>query len=160
MSECDSGGCYRHSSRSIEWLMAGGVQTGMNVATESDNGQVLVVARSRINLVVVSEIVHRCGLRAIAESIEGAAGKLKAGRPRLVILDGGAENRDCDTLLQHIAALQRTSETRTPRVIMLSNRNGSVESLALSSLVDEVVAKPITPERLQPVIDRLARHKG
>ncbi len=131
----------------------------MDAVAESDNGQVLVVARSRINLVVVSEIVHRCGLKAIAESIEGAAGRLRSGRPRLIILDGGAENRDCDTLLQDIAALQRTSETRTPRVIMLSNRNGSVESLSLSSLVDEVVAKPITPERLQPVIDRLARRK-
>ncbi len=57
--------------------------------------------------------------------------------------------------MEDIAALQRTSETRTPRVIMLSNRNGSVESLSLPSFVDAVVAKPITPERLQPVVDEL-----
>ncbi|TIP46122.1 MAG: response regulator, partial [Mesorhizobium sp.] len=37
----------------------------------------------------------------------------------------------------------------------LSTRNGTPESLGLSSLVDAVVAKPITPERLQPVVDRL-----
>ncbi|TIX61990.1 MAG: response regulator, partial [Mesorhizobium sp.] len=29
------------------------------------------------------------------------------------------------------------------------------ESLGLSSVIDVVIAKPITPERLQPVIDRL-----
>ncbi|RVA85854.1 response regulator, partial [Mesorhizobium sp. M7A.F.Ca.CA.004.01.1.1] len=28
-------------------------------------------------------------------------------------------------------------------------------SLGLSGIIDVVVAKPITPERLQPVIDRL-----
>ncbi|RWG02967.1 MAG: response regulator, partial [Mesorhizobium sp.] len=33
--------------------------------------------------------------------------------------------------------------------------NGTPDSLGLSSVVDAVVAKPITPERLQPVIDRL-----
>lgn len=132
----------------------------MNLSPSSDNGRVLVVAKSRINLVVVSEIVHRCGLRAIPESITGAASQLKSDRPRLVILDGGADNRDCDTIFEDIAALQRTSDTKTPRVIMLSNRNGTVDSLLLPSLVDEVVAKPITPERLQPVIDRLARRKA
>lgn len=131
----------------------------MITGSETDNGHVLVVARSRVNLVVVSEIVHRCGLRARSESIEGASGHLKSSRPRLVILDGGVENHDCDMLMEDIAALQRTSETRTPRVIMLSNRNGSIESLSLSSLVDEVVAKPITPERLQPVIDRWAKRR-
>lgn len=129
----------------------------MSSRLETDNGQVLVVARSRINQVVVSEIVHRCGLRAQSESIEKASGHLRSTRPRLIILDGGVENRDCDCLMEDIAALQRTSETRTPRVIMLSNRNGSVESLSLPSFVDAVVAKPITPERLQPVIDRLVR---
>ncbi|RWH06378.1 MAG: response regulator, partial [Mesorhizobium sp.] len=42
-----------------------------------------------------------------------------------------------------------------PAVILLSTRNGTPDSLGLSSVVDAVVTKPITPERLQPVIDRL-----
>jgi hypothetical protein len=41
-------------------------------------------------------------------------------------------------------------------VILLSNRVGTPESLDLPGVVDVVVAKPITPECLQPVIDRLA----
>jgi hypothetical protein len=40
-------------------------------------------------------------------------------------------------------------------VILLSNRPGTPESLSLSSAVDIVVAKPITPERLQPVVEKL-----
>lgn len=140
--------------------MTGVIRSISSGAGESDTVQVLVIGRSRINLVVVSEIVHRCGLRALSASIEDAAAQLKLRRPHLIVLDGGADNRDCDALVEHIAALQRTSETRSPRVILLSTRNGTPEELALPAVVDEVVAKPITPERLQPVIDRLGRRKG
>ena len=132
----------------------------MSVGLDTDNGQVLVVGRSRVNQVVVSEIVHRCGLRSLLETVESASSHLRSNRPRLIILDGGVENRDCEGLMDEIAALQRTSEARFPRVIMLSNRNGSVESLSLPSLVNAVVTKPITPERLQPIIERLAKGRG
>ena len=54
-----------------------------------------------------------------------------------------------------IDALRRTSGKALPSVILLSTKNGTPESLGLSSVVDVVVAKPITTERLQPVIDRL-----
>jgi CheY-like chemotaxis protein len=37
----------------------------------------------------------------------------------------------------------------------LSTRNGTPGSLSLSATIDAVVAKPITPESLQPVVDRL-----
>ena len=40
-------------------------------------------------------------------------------------------------------------------MILLSTKTGTPESLGLSSVVDVVVTKPITTERLQPVIDRL-----
>jgi AmiR/NasT family two-component response regulator len=40
-------------------------------------------------------------------------------------------------------------------VILLSTKSGTPESLGLSSVVDAVVVKPITTERLQPVIDHL-----
>ncbi|WP_274630051.1 response regulator [Arvimicrobium flavum] len=127
---------------------------------ESIHEPVLVVGRSRVNLVVVSKIVHRCGLKAATVSIEDAAGHLMTRRPGLVVLDGGADNRDCDVLFAHIATYRRASEAGLPRVIMLCTRNGTIDSLPLPSLVDEVVSKPITPERLQPVIDRLARRQA
>lgn len=128
--------------------------------SEKDTIQVLVIGRSRINLVVVSEIAHRSGLRAQASTVEDGVRHMRSKRPHLVILDGGPDNRDCEPLVEHIAALQRTSDTRSPRVILLSTRNTTAADVALPAVVDEVVAKPITPERLQPVIERLARHKG
>ena len=75
--------------------------------------------------------------------------------PGTIILDGGADNRDCDGLMASIMSLRQASGTNLPSVFLLSNKAGTPESLSLPSAVDIVVAKPITPERLQPVVDKL-----
>ncbi len=128
-------------------------KTDQEIFTELS--QVLVVGKSPINRVVVSKIVERSGLKPISESPETAAKILRSLIPGAVVLDGGPDNKDCDTLLSGIDALRRTSGWSRPPVILLSTKNGTPESLGLSSIVDVVVAKPITTERLQPVIDRL-----
>jgi CheY-like chemotaxis protein len=117
--------------------------------------QVLVVGKSPINRVVVSKIVERSGLKPISESPDMAVKILRSLIPGAVVLDGGADNKDCDNLMASIDALRRASGKSLPAVILLSTKNGTPESLGLSSVIDVVVAKPITPERLQPVIDRL-----
>ena len=123
--------------------------------TIRDPSQVLVVGRSPINRVVISKIVERSGLKPISESPDTAARILRSLIPGAVVLDGGADNKDCDNLMSSIAALRRASGKSLPPVILLSTKNGTTESLGLSGIIDVVVAKPITPERLQPVIDRL-----
>ena len=117
--------------------------------------QVLVVGKSPINRVVVSKIVERSGLKPISESPDMAAKTLRTLVPGVIVLDGGADNKDCDTLMSGIETLRRASGKSFPPVILLSTKTGTPESLGLSNLIDVVVAKPITPERLQPVIDRL-----
>ncbi|MER8377679.1 response regulator [Mesorhizobium sp. M1399] len=120
-----------------------------------DFSRVLVVGKSPINRVVVSKIVERSGLKPISETPETAAKALHALIPGTVVLDGGAENGDCDALLSGIDALRRASGKSLPLVILLSVKAGTPETLGLSSVIDAVVVKPITTERLQPVIDRL-----
>jgi len=124
-------------------------------AIAADFSKVLVVGKSPINRVVVSKIVERSGLKPISEPPEIAEKTLTGQLPGAVILDGGPDNKDCDRLMSAIDALRRASGKLLPAVILLSTRNGTPESLGLSSVVDAVVAKPITPERLQPVVDRL-----
>ncbi|QIA25832.1 response regulator [Mesorhizobium sp. AA22] len=121
----------------------------------TDFTRVLVVGKSPVNRVVVSKIVERSGLKPISESPETAATTLRSLIPGAVVLDGGADNKDCDALMCGIDALRRTSGRSLPSVILLSTKNGTPESLGLSSVVDTVVVKPITTERLQPVIDHL-----
>ncbi|WP_036240986.1 response regulator [Mesorhizobium sp. STM 4661] len=140
------------------------IKTASHLTLVSRNGEsemltdftrVLVVGKSPVNRVVVSKIVERSGLKPISESPETAAAALRSLIPGAIVLDGGADNKDCDALLSGIGALRRMSGKSLPSVILLSTKNGTPESLGLSSVVDVVVVKPITPERLQPVIDHL-----
>lgn len=121
-----------------------------------DFSRVLVVGKSPINRVVMSKIVERSGLKPISETPETAGKALELFVPGTVVLDGGAENRDCDCLMPVIAAARRLAGAPTPSVILLSNSVGTAQSPELSSLIDAVVTKPITPEQLQPVIERMA----
>ncbi|MER9496545.1 response regulator [Mesorhizobium sp. M0587] len=125
--------------------------------TIRDASQVLVVGKSPINRVVVSKIVERSGLKPISESPDTAARILRSLIPGVVVLDGGPDNRDCDNLMSSIETLRRASGKSLPSVILLSTKNSTPEGLGLSDIIDAIVAKPITPERLQPVIDCLIK---
>ncbi|BCH34632.1 response regulator [Mesorhizobium sp. L-8-10] len=118
---------------------------------------VLVVGRSQINCVVVSKIVERSGLKAVSEIPDSAPQALAKLKPGVVILDGGADNCDCDAALAHIAERRRAFAGSVPCVILLSTRGVSSEQLPHGRSVDAIVAKPFTPESLQPVVDRLLR---
>lgn len=124
-------------------------------AMAADFSKVLVVGKSSINRVVVSKIVEKSGLKPISEPPETAEKALTGHLPGAIILDGGPDNKDCDRLMSAIDALRRASGKPLPAVILLSTSTGTPESLGLSSVVDAVVAKPITPDGLQPVVDRL-----
>ncbi|MDW6025120.1 response regulator [Mesorhizobium sp. BAC0120] len=127
---------------------------GEDAATENLSA-VLVVGTSQITRVVVSKIVERCGLRPVAESPETAGRVLSALKPGTVILDGGADNCDCDHLFDSLSVQRRISGRNVPRVILLSIRTVGSDDLRHASVIDAVVAKPITPETLQPVVSRL-----
>lgn len=122
----------------------------------ADFSKVLVVGTSQINRVVVSKIVERSGLKPVSEAPETATKALHDTLAATVVLDGGADNRECDAVISSVAGMRRATGKPFPFVILLSNKNGTPVSLDLPSLVDAVVTKPITPERLQPVIDRFA----
>jgi CheY-like chemotaxis protein len=116
---------------------------------------VLVIGKSNITRVVVSKIVERSGLHPVAESPQDGLHALSRVMPGTVILDGGADNCDCNHLYACLSDQRRASGRNIPRVILLSTRAGTPDTLSLGPVVDAVVAKPITPESLQPVVDRL-----
>ena len=121
---------------------------------DGDLSQVLVVGRSPVNCVVVTRIHERSGLKTASETPGTALDALGTIRPGTVILDGGADNHDCDAILARISELRTRMGRKLPRVILLAMRGGA-ESSAFTGTIDAVVAKPFTPESLQPVVDRL-----
>ncbi len=80
-------------------------ERGASIEMSTDFSHVLVVGKSPINRVVVSKIVEKSGLKPISESPETAAKALRSLIPGAVVLDGGADNKDCDTLMSGIDAL-------------------------------------------------------
>ncbi len=120
----------------------------------ADLSRVMVVGRSRITQVVVSKIIEGLGLKPFSESPETAITALNSLLPGIIVLDGGSENRDCEALMPALASLRRATGGIRPALVLLSTRVATPETL--SSLIDAVVAKPITPEQLQPVLSRLA----
>lgn len=122
-----------------------------------DLARVLVVGNSQINRIVVAKIVERSGLKPVSENPVSAVRVLPLMFPALVILDGGPDNKDCDSVIAGVVALRRVSGRNLPAVILLSNRNGDPASLSLAGAIDAVVTKPFTTEQLQPVVDRLVQ---
>lgn len=122
---------------------------------EIDLQKALVVGNSPINRVVVSKIVERSGLKPTAEPPEAAVLTLQRLVPGVVLLDGGASNRDCEELMVQLAALRRMMGGATPCVILLSTSLEAAKAIMATPTIDAVVAKPITPEQLQPVVERL-----
>jgi CheY-like chemotaxis protein len=118
-----------------------------------DLSRVLVVGQSQINRIVVCKIVERSGLHPVSETPVTAVRILPLMFPGLVILDGGANNSDCDALIPGIMTLRKVAGKTLPATILLSNRNAGTERFSLA--ITAVVAKPFTTEQLQPVIDRL-----
>lgn len=122
-------------------------------ASGIDFSAVFVVAKSPINRIVLAKIVERSGLRPIVETPETAT--LHSPVPGAIILDGGVDNKECERLHSIVAAARIAASGAHPVVILLSNRIGTPQSLGLPDIVDAVVAKPITQEKLQPVLERL-----
>ena len=120
-----------------------------------DLSRVLIVGNSQINRIVVAKIVERSGLKPVCEPPTSAVRVLPLTFPALVILDGGPENRDCDSVVAGVVALRRVSGGKLPAVILLSNRAAAPAGPSLDSVTDAVVTKPFTTEQLQPVVDRL-----
>lgn len=120
-----------------------------------DPSRVLVVGNSQINRIVVARIVEKAGLKPVTETPVTAVRILPLLFPGLVVLDGGADNRDCDALTGGIAALRRISGKDLPAVVLLSNRTGDPDTLSLPGVIDAVVTKPFTSDQLQPVVERL-----
>ena len=142
---------FEPDSGAVRSAVAGGQA---NVAA-ANLAAVLVVGKSQITRVVVSKIVERSALRPVTESPENAQRTLSSLKPGTVILDGGADNRDCDHLFADLAAQRQVSGRNVPRVILLSVRLANRDDLSHDSVIDAIVAKPITPETLQPVVERL-----
>lgn len=118
-----------------------------------DFGLVLVVGSSPVNRIVVSRIAERAGFRAVCQTPGEAHLSLSGRLPAMVIVDAGAQDRECEPLAERLVRLRHSVSGRlAPLVLLLGTGNAAAPQLCGRNVVDAVIAKPITPDRLQPVI--------
>jgi len=135
---------------------AGSDETGSIIGQVGAHPEtVVVVSRSPVVLIVLSRIVERARMRAVSCEPERAQREIAERDPLVVILDGGADLHECDAAFAPIAARKRMSGGARPYVVMLTTRNLAHDEMEDTGLVDTLVAKPITPERLQPLMEQL-----
>jgi CheY-like chemotaxis protein len=131
--------------------MAGARQTGGQTANLS---LALVVCSSAINRIVVSRIAEQASLKVACETPQRATEALFARQPGLVILDCCSNHEEFHTIAPAIVDQRRASGSRLPMLIVLSTKNLPADS-PFTHIADAIIAKPITPDALQPKIEQL-----
>lgn len=119
---------------------------------DTDLRLVAAIARSSINRIVIARIAEKAGLKAADCTPDHAPALLLERRPGTVIIDGGADNRECDMLEPILRGARELSPRALPILILLTSHNPGFGPTGSILPVDAVVAKPITPENLQPVL--------
>jgi len=121
----------------------------------ADHSRILVVAASPVNRIVISRMLERIYLKPTAVDHEAALEAFVAKCPAMVIIDEGQQT-NLDALIEELASRRQSHMSNLPRIVLIAepSQQGSVR---YEGLVDAVVAKPITPEILQPVVERLAK---
>jgi len=133
---------------------------GGSVTDAVNRSLVLIVGKSKVNSIVVSRVVELMGLKFRAEKPDVAASVLLEMRPSIVILDGGSDNRECDALLEDLQRARESSPRGFPAVILLSTANKGGETAPIGPVVDMIVSKPLTVDRLLPSIEALRARNG
>jgi CheY-like chemotaxis protein len=115
---------------------------------------VLIVCSSPISRIVVSRIVEQAGLKPICETPHSAAEALSSRQPGLVIVDCGPNHEEHHPMAPAIVDRRRAAGSSLPMLIVLSTKGLPPDS-PFANIADAVVAKPITPDALQPTIEQL-----
>ncbi|WP_367715937.1 response regulator [Nitratireductor sp. GISD-1A_MAKvit] len=123
----------------------------------ADPSRALVIAGSPVSRIVLSRIARQACLKVHAVDPSEASQLLStdAGEtsPGLVIIDIDAQMLVSNDVFQHIETLRRASPRHLPRVLTIVPHRH--EKRTDDGPVDAQVVRPVTPETLQPVIQRL-----
>ncbi|WP_159593494.1 response regulator [Chelativorans xinjiangense] len=121
-----------------------------------DTNRVLIVSDSPINRIVIARTLERIYLKPQAVASSAALKALNDSRPVMVIIDGPAQGIAFGPLLSELAKQRGASERNLPRTVLIDGPAQRSDTPP-AGLIDAVAIKPITPDVLQPVVERLVR---
>ncbi|KFB11117.1 hypothetical protein [Nitratireductor basaltis] len=129
----------------------------MGGRTNNEAGKnVLIVSQSPVNRIVVARSLERSLLKSEAVAPDVALAALERVKPWLVIIDEQGSEPVLDKLLARLAQQRKASETRALPLALLIARDSNAKEAA-SQIFNSVLVRPVTPDVLLPVVERLAR---
>lgn len=120
-----------------------------------NSNRVLIVSASPINRIVISRTVEAIYLRPVAVAPGEAPRALRESEPMIVIVEQEASDDTLKPLLSELGL--KRQDGRMPRAVLIASSSTHNESPSYEGLFDAVVPKPLTPDTLQPVVERLSK---
>lgn len=123
-----------------------------------NSNRVLIVSTSPINRIVISRTVEAIYLKPAAVVPAEALRALRDNEPMMVIVEQEASDDALRPLLSELALNRR--DGGAPRTVLITGSLAHGQTPSPDGLFDAVVSKPLTPDGLQPVIERLCNTGG
>ncbi|MCT8998760.1 hypothetical protein [Chelativorans intermedius] len=140
-----------------------GTENPGHTPSESPNAResrlVLVVSASPVNRIVISSTLQRIYLKPRAVGPDAALTALRECRPLMAIVDGALADVRLAPFLSELATRRRSSGEGLPRTVLIADPSQK-DRPARPEIIDVVAAKPITPDALQPIVERLLADDG
>lgn len=115
---------------------------------------VMVIASSAVDRVVVSRIIERAGLKVATCAADTAPELLQRTMPCVVVAEQGTGEAE-RAALRNVAETRARSAAGLPFVIALSRPGLPSTGRGDDGDADAVIAMPITPDGLAPVVLKL-----
>lgn len=123
-------------------------------AANANSKSALIVSETQINRIVVSRIVESTGMKTLSMTPLQALDLPHQQPFALVVIDGGPGIASAAEVVIRFSTGPHRADTERPGIIFLSTSTTLPDGIEPDS-IDAVVAKPLTPDRLEAEISRL-----
>ncbi|WP_437649768.1 hybrid sensor histidine kinase/response regulator [Sorangium sp. So ce362] len=125
-----------------------------------DGLRVLVVDDEPDARELVNAVLCQSGAEVhVAGSASEALGALAAARPHVIVSDIGMAEQDGYAFLRSVRAMSRDAGGETPAIALTAYTGGTSQRLAFEAGYDEHLGKPVNPEDLVRLVQKLG-HRG
>lgn len=123
-------------------------------AANANRKSALIVSETQVNRIVVSRIVESTGMKTLSMTLPQALGLSHQQQFALIVIDGGPGTASAAEVIRRFSTGPQLAEVGKPAIILLSTSMALPEGIETDA-IDAVVAKPLTPDRLEAEVLRL-----
>ncbi len=123
-------------------------------AANTNRKSALIVSETQVNRIVVSRIVESTGMKTLSMTPPQALGQPQQQLFSLVVIDGEPGMALAAEIIKQYSTGPHLTDAGKPAIIFLSTSMTLPEGIETDA-IDAVVAKPLTPDRLEAEVVRL-----